>query len=207
MDIGPDTAGAYAEARSWFQRAINDYFGDEPVETAELNLLIGKTYQDEGKWEQADELYQAIETEFPMSSAVFQVPFMRYLHHKSLGDQQEAMRVLDEVIERYKFLVTTDANSKLASRVRKFSYQALVRQGDWDALLSHVDWEFAQETDDIRKGRWLFLKALITQNRLKDRERALQLYHDFLSEYPDHELTRLAKHYRATLIHPGRLAA
>ena len=189
----------FPEARQWFERALHEYFKDSPTEIADLKLLIGKTYQDEGKWEDAERSYRDLETNYPMTSAALQVPFTRFLHYKEVGDVEHANQTLDQAIARYKKLVGEDPNSKLARYAKRFMFQAYTQKKDWDQLMLSADQELQGEISEEKKGRWLFLKALITENRLQDRERALALYQDFLAQYPGHPLSHLAKSHQEVL--------
>jgi outer membrane PBP1 activator LpoA protein len=48
------------------------------------------------------------------------------------------------------------------------------------------------EINPARKGGWLFLKAVITDNRVGDKAGALALYQSFLTQYPTHPLAKQA---------------
>ncbi|MBI4358215.1 MAG: tetratricopeptide repeat protein [Candidatus Omnitrophica bacterium] len=189
----------FPEARDWFERALRDYFKTRPSEIADIKLLIGKTYQDEGKWEDAERYYGDLETNYSMTAAALQIPFARFLHYKATGDVERANQTLDQAIAHYKKLVAEDPHSKIAQYAKRFMFQAYTQKEDWDQVMLSADQELQGETSEDGKGRWLFLKALITENRLKDRERALALYQDFLAQYPGHPLSHMAKSHQEVL--------
>lgn len=185
--------GQFTEAREWFERAITQYFQKDHSGTADLKLLIGKAYQEEGKWEEAEKVYRKLESAYPQTLAVLQVPLMRFVYYKSIGKTDAAHKILDDAIQNYRKLVSEKPKSKLATYAKQFIFSAYTQRKDWDQLMASADQELKDETNEEKKGRWLFLKALIAENRLRDREQAFQLYQDFLAQYPDHHLSQLAK--------------
>ncbi len=193
----------YEKSREWLNRALNDYFKNNPAGIADLQLLIGRSYQNEGKWGQAEKIYNDLEAQYPMTPAALQIPFMQFLHLKDSGETEKANQVLDQAITKYKEIIEQKPNSKIATYARQFMLSAYTQKKDWDQLLARVDQELQNEPTEERKGRWLFLKALIAENRLKDKEQAASIYKDFLTQYPDHPLSQLAKSHQELVSKAG----
>ena len=189
----------YAKAREWFERAATQYFKRDVTAKADLMLLIGKSYQDEGKWDEAEQTYKELETLYPSTSAALQVSFPRFVHFKSVGELEKADKILDEAIKQYQKIIHQKPKSKLAGYAKQFMYQAYTQKKDWEELMTNVDQEVLSETAEDQKGRWLFLKGLIAENRLKDRERAIQFYQDLINQYPAHPLAQVAKNHQEIL--------
>ena len=127
---------------------------------------------------------------------------VRVIHYRRAGDVETANKVLDEAIDHYKKVIKEQPNSKSATYAKKFMFSAYSQKKDWNQFMASVDQELQDETVEERKGRWLFLKALITENRLQDRERAMALYQDFLTQYPSHPLSQLARNHQDVLSKP-----
>ncbi len=193
----------YVKSREWFERALNQYFKDSSAGSADVKLLIGKSYQTEKQWEKANEIYTDLESQLPVSVAGLQVPFLRFLHFKDLGEIENGNRVLDEAISKYKKLVEEKPNSKISAYARQFMLSAYTQKKDWNQLMERVDQEIQSEAIEERKGRWLFLKALIAENRMKDKEQAASIYQDFLTQYPGHPLSQLAKSHQELVSKAG----
>ena len=189
----------FAEARQWFEKALTQYFTKNKAQAADIKLLIGKSYQDEGRWSDAERIYREIETQYPMTVAALQVPFMAHLHYESIGQKEKAKEILDSAINHYKELATQYSGTKLERYVRSFINSAYAKQGNWNQVLSSIDEEIKREKRPIRQGRWLILKALIAEKQLQDKEKALSLYRDFLTRYPEHPLARAAKMHQQIL--------
>lgn len=191
-----ESQNQHAKAREWFNKAQNQYFKDNPAGVADIQLLIGKSYQVEGDWEKADKIYSELESKSPSTTAALQVPFLRYLHFKETGEIDQGYKILDEAIAKYKKLVEEQPNSKMAVYAKQFMLSAYTQKKDWNQLMQEVDQELQKETRPDRKGRWLFLKALIAENRMKDKAQAASIYQDFLTQFPGHPLSDLAKSHQ-----------
>ncbi len=189
----------FAQAREWYEKALTQYFQKNSYARADVKLLIGRSYQEEGLWDQAEKVYKELETNSPNTPAALQIPLMRFVHYDKLGQTENANKVLDQAIARYKKVVEENPRSKLATYAKQFMLSAYSQKKDWNQLLADVDQEFQRETSKDKKGRWLFLKALITEKNLKDREHALTLYQDFLVQYPGHPLSQMAKSHQEIL--------
>jgi len=189
----------FAQAREWYEKALTQYFQKNSYARADVKLLIGRSYQEEGLWDQAEKVYKELETNSPNTPAALQIPLMRFVHYDKLEQRDNANKVLDQAIARYKKVVEENPRSKLATYAKEFMLAAYTQKKDWNELMASVDQEFQRETSKDKKGRWLFLKALITEKNLKDREHALTLYQDFLAQYPGHPFAQVAKSHQEIL--------
>ena len=180
----------YAQAREWFEKAAVD---EKNLETAsDIKLMIGKSFQDEGRWTEAEKIYQEIESRYKNTSATLQIPFMLAAYYETQGKNDEAKKVLEEAIGRYQILVES-ADPRMADMAMRLQNAAYAEQGDWQKVIGNFDQKIKQEKSEMRKANWLFLKALVTERRLKDTPGALTIYKKFLTDYPEHPLASLAK--------------
>jgi len=185
--------GNYTKEREWLNQCIERYFSDNIDAAADIRLMIGKSFQDEGLWADAEKVYQEIEAQYPNSSAALQVPLLAASYRESQGQPEEAKKLLDDAISRYERLGSEESESPVADQARRLINEAYAMKGDWQQVLANVDGDMEKETVTTRKGSWLFLKALIAENRLGDKEQAQTLFQAFLKDYPSHPLAKLAK--------------
>lgn len=183
----------YEKAREWYQKALNEYYQEKSTEQAEIKLLLGKTYQDEVMWNEADAIYQEIERDYDDSVAAMQIPLLRAHYHKTQGDVEKSEALITQALADYENFMTVHDGDARADYAERFKAQALAELGAWDEVVKQIDARMEAETAPERKGRWLFLKALLTQNRLDDPVGAASLYKEFLSSYPEHPLAARAK--------------
>ncbi|MDP3919588.1 MAG: tetratricopeptide repeat protein [Candidatus Omnitrophota bacterium] len=195
-----EALGNLAEARVWYEKVLAEYFEAGTPQHADILLLLGRNYQhDEATWDKAQEIYDRIESEYPDSTAAMQIPLLRASQLKQTGAQDEADALLTEAVARYEALETETDDKELAGYAARFKTSALAQQGSWNELIEKVREYGAKEEGEARKGRWLFLEALLTQNRLKDDGKAADLYRTFLAKYPEHPLAARAKKELFTL--------
>ncbi len=193
LGLAYQSKGDFAKARDWYNKALVSGYKEKSPEQAELKLLIARSYQDELLWDEAEALYKEIELGYPNSSAMLQVPLMRADHFNEVGETAQAVDILDKAIRHYEVLESTSKDPKVVSYAQRFRSQALARKGAWKEIVDDIDKRMSEETTPVRKGRWLFLKALMTQNRLKDNAKAIELFESFLNLYPGHPLEARAK--------------
>jgi len=183
----------FVKAREWYQKALAENFKDEPGKKAEIKLLMAKTYQDEVMWDEADAIYKEIESEFENSTAALQIPLMRANYFKSIGEEEKSTEILDGALKQYQDVELESSDQKVLQFTKRVKAAALAQKGEWDDLVAEVERHMNEETIDVRKGRWLFLKALLTQNRLNKPEAAAGLFQEFLTKYPEHPLAPRAR--------------
>lgn len=183
----------YAEARNLFKEVLDKQSADwSQDQVAEVKLLIGKSYQGEGQWSEAEAVYKEIESSHSETVSALEIPLLIARYHTVSDHPEQAARVLTEAIDRYQKLKLESPGS-LSAYAQFFTNEAYAQMGDWQRVLDNVDEEFGKETENDKKGSWLLLKAYITANRLEEREQALDLYRKFLSEYPSHPLRHTAE--------------
>jgi len=185
----------YEKARFWFSKVPSYLNKGESLQTAipDSELLIAKAYQDEGNWADAEKKYDELVSKYPLSAAALQVPLIKNAYYQSATQVEKAQLILKDAVQYYEELQKKHPNTKVAAYAKRFMYAAFSQQGDWTAMLKNIEDEINLEKNADRRGRWMFLKAMVTQNRLKDKEQATALFNDFLTDYPEHSLSDLAK--------------
>ncbi len=190
----------YAKARAWFTKAAEKT--KEPGDAAQFKLLIANTFRVEGKWDQAEKLYDEIQTRYPDSSAALQVPLLLYQHLETTGDKEKAKLLLDQAIQQYETMQTDPSNPQMAALAQRLQNAAYAELGEWASVMENFDRSLASESAPERRGSWLFLKALTAETRIKDLKQAAALYEQFLKEFPNHPLTNTAQERVKKLVKP-----
>ena len=180
----------YTAAREWFEKGLANEKNAQTI--PDVKLLIGKSYQDEGKWDEAQKVYQDIEANYKDANGALQIPFMQAAYHDEQGNSEESKKILDAAIGRYQSLMDS-ADPRTADMAMRLQNAAFAEQGDWKKVLANFDQKMQQEKFQARKANWLFLKAIVTEKRLQDTSGAVELYKQFLVDYPTHPLANLAK--------------
>jgi TolA-binding protein len=180
----------FVKAREWFEKAIAQEKNQQTV--SDVKLLIGKAFQDEGQWAEAEKVYQDIETNYKNTNAALQIPFMLASYHEEKGNNDEAQKILDEAIGRYQSLMDS-ADPRMADMAMRLQNAAYAEKGDWKKVIGNFEEKIKQEKSPARKANWLFLKAIVVENRIQDAPAALELYTQFVTDYPNHPLTSVAK--------------
>lgn len=189
----------YEKSRTWLTKAL-DYRSKERGAAAEIKMLIANTYQEEGRWEEANQIYQEIETQYAQSAAALQLPLILSAREEKVGNSEKAKVILEDAINHYKKLEEQYPHTKVAVFAEQLRLEAHLKKGEWDQVLANFDRHIDLEPSPARKGSWLYLKAVMVEDRLKDVRQALSLYDHFLLQYPNHPLTKFAKARRGLLV-------
>ena len=181
------------KAREWFEKALLNLNSKRPGEIADTKTLIGRTYQEEGKWEEAKKIYDEVAEKYGNTNAALQIPFFVAEQYEKTGAPEKAKEVLDRALERYKDLESRTKDPDRASFVQRLQNAAYAEKGDWAKVIENFNGNIKREKSLERKANWIFLKAFVTEKRLEDRVQALDLYKDFLAQFPQHPLAKMAK--------------
>lgn len=187
-----DRTEQYEKAREAYKKAL-EYYQDSKAHQAEIELMIARSYQEEGKWDEALKVYEKIETDYGETTAVLQVPLMKGAYYEKIGQKEKQEAILDEAIAKYLELHVGEPGSMSSTMANRLIHTAYAQKGDWQGALANFDRNIEREESTLRKGSWHFLKAYITETRIQDNEGAISLYQSFLKEYPEHPLSKTAK--------------
>lgn len=189
----------YTAAREWFGKVLQRY-PENAVERAEVLFLIAQTYQDEGNWEQAEKYYTEIQNQYPKTLSALKVPLKLALHYEASQDTTQAVQELDQAIQSYLKIQQESKDPAEVAYVERLEQVAYAQKGDWNKVLENFDESLQKETIPMRKGSWLLLKAIVTEKKTTDPNKALTLYQSFLEQYPQHPLAALAQRQYQSLL-------
>jgi len=192
--------GQYEECRSWLHQAIDRYFKNDEQKTAEIKIVIGESYQKEGRWTEAETFYRKIQADHATTETALRIPLIISARYKAEGDQDKANRILNEAIQHYQTIESTSSSLRMAGFAKFYRQAAYGQLGKWDQVMSNLDQEIATQSSVESMGNYLLMKAFISERGLQDADQALNLYQEFLSQYPDHPLTGFARAHADVLI-------
>lgn len=191
----------FEKARAWFSK-VAEIPRLDAESSAEIRLLIAKSFEAQGSWAEADKLYREIEARYPQTQAGLQVPLLRYSHFEEIGNSQQAEETIHKAIALYGDLKQKEPNAGVAAYAGYLQNQAFAKIKNWQAILENLDENFQKERSAARKAGWLFLKAVLVERRLQDSTQAQRLYQDLMTQFPRHPLSQLAKTRYDALMQP-----
>jgi tetratricopeptide (TPR) repeat protein len=178
----------YEKAREWCLKIIEEQ-ENNPQVASEARLLMARTHQKEGNWEEAEKGYDLVVEQYSGSAAALRVPIIKAKHYQDNERMDLADRIYDSALTQYREIIAEDPSSEIALNVQDLISLVYVNREDWNGLISHIDEVLKQVKGTPRHAQLLFLKGYITQSKLDDLESARFIYEDFLKQYPgDHPL-------------------
>ena len=155
-------------------------------------LATAKTYEIEKNWLAAVKTYYEITDYHPWIQVGLEAPLYIAVQYQSQGASEEANKALDRAIGIYTKLIPKAPTPELASKVKGYLAQTYERLSRWEEAV-----KLLREILDAPKGAnrplaYLMLGS-IYQTRLNDMKKAEEVYAKLIQEYPNEEVTKLAR--------------
>jgi TolA-binding protein len=191
--------GDYVKAREWCLQIL-DKQKDNKELAAEATLLLARTYEKEGNWEEAAKIYDKVTQEFSTSLAALRVPIIKAKHYQEVGQVEMANSIYASAMLDYQRLIADNPDAPIAVDAQDLISLVYVNQENWNGLIEHLNALLAKVEGTPRHPQLLFLKGYITQTKLNDKEASRALYEQFLSQYADdHPLSATVRKQLAEL--------
>jgi len=189
----------YAKAREWCLKILAEQHNNREL-SSETTLLLARTYEKEGNWEDAERTYDKVSQEFIGSMAALRVPIIKAKHFQEVGEVERANSIYTNAIAEYQHLVAAPPSPTIAAEAEDLISLIYINQENWNSLIEHLNSLLAKVVGTPRYPQLFFLKAYIIQTKLNDIEASRALYEQFLSENPDnHPLIATVKKQLAEL--------
>lgn len=193
--------GLYPEALGRYEEVLPLVVENRDSEV-KVKLEIAKTYQLAEEWERSEELLNEVQRDYSDVRAAQGVPLLLATQYYRSGEKAQADEYLSRAIQNYRKQEDGANESEDARFYQKMQNLAMMQKGDWQGFLANIDRYIAREQDESLRGQWVFIKALITEQRLEMPEKARLIYSDFLQEYPNHPLAAVAETRQKLLLSP-----
>jgi tetratricopeptide (TPR) repeat protein len=191
--------GDYTKAREWCLQIVDKQKDNQEL-ASEATLLLARTYEKEGNWEEAEKIYDKVTQEFSTSLAALRVPIIKAKHYQEVEQIELANSIYSSAMLDYQRLIADNPDAPIAVDAQDLISLVYVNQENWNGLIEHLNALLAKVEGTPRYPQLLFLKGYITQTKLNDREAARALYEQFLAEYSDdHPLSATVRKQLAEL--------
>jgi len=168
---------------------------------AQAKTIIARCNEKEGKWADAEQLYQAIMTEYADTAASLRVPLFMALHFKDGEQTEEAQKVYASALESYEKIITdTAAPDYLKKNAFDLTNVIYAQQENWEQIISNLTKRAEDPSVNAdQQARALYIAGFILQTKVMDINRARTLYTQFMERYAKHPLVNAVKRQLAEL--------
>ncbi|MFA5038148.1 MAG: tetratricopeptide repeat protein [Candidatus Omnitrophota bacterium] len=155
---------------------------------AEAYFAIGKSYELQGNWPDAELIYRKIMQEFPFSAKSLDLPLYMMLHYKNAKDTINTQRTVNEAVGYYKGLMSDERGKKGADILHGLVTRSYLESDQWPQALDSLE-EYVRDFPDQNPEEAIYIKAVIYQKKLNDKDKAKAELQRILKDYPDSKLT------------------
>ena len=89
--------------------------------------------------------------------------------------------LLNQAVSFYEQVKETSSEEKSKRVIERVEHAAYAQLGEWEKIIASYDQYSTHLRTAADKGSWIFLKAWLTEERIKDPKEAWQLYQSFNS--------------------------
>ena len=176
------------------QPALDELIADfnDHSEIPNILLLISERYFYKHSYQRATELWELILRKYPESSVIGEIIYPLAVCYEKLEDEPNAIKYFTKLVEQH-------PNGQYAYRA---SYRLAIlyrRQGNYDQAIYWFQQQRRLYSNEPYRDRALYCEGLIYLYKLKDYEKAAEIFQEYIDTYPDGEqhlaLYRLAVCY------------
>lgn len=155
---------------------------------AEAYFAIGKTYELQGNWPEAELIYRKIMQEFPFSAKSLDLPIYIMLHYKNEKSLTAMKRAGDEAVGYYQGLIADPRGKKGADILHGLMTRVYLESDQWPQALDSLE-QYVKDFPKQNPEEAIYIKAIIYQKKLNDKEKARQELQRIVNDYPKSRIT------------------
>ncbi|MDP1853748.1 MAG: tetratricopeptide repeat protein [Candidatus Omnitrophota bacterium] len=177
-------------ARLEFNKILNQYPEDKNY-CAQALFAIGNSYESEDKWNQALSTYENIMNNYIGTPLAMNMPIYIANRYAQKKDDTNKNSYFSKAIEYYQKIAGEYPNTQLGYIAMNSRITCLELMGNWNAALEalQVMVNNYPNTPSVING--LKMIGIISFLKLKQPQRAVDIYKDFISRHPKHKLNTL----------------
>lgn len=182
----------YETARKKFNELIKLYPSNKALHAEALGA-VGRTYEIENDWPQAQRTYDRIMADYPDTPTGFGIPLYLANHYKEQNDYQKTMDAYDRAIKHYLSLTQSNPGSPIEYNALRYLSNCYLDQKRWREGVETLG-EILQK---YAKGNYMNIQTAdtiiktinaISVYQIKDYDLPVQIYQNIIQQNPDHPL-------------------
>ncbi len=175
----------FNQARLEFKK-VESIFNQDPELLAVANFYTGRSFEVEGNWPQALEIYKRTEKKFALTPTGFSIPLHIAKYYESKKMPEAAARAYNDATIFYENISNKYVSKAIgydASRLVVLCYLAQQRWAEAVPALEHLllNYPKAVSVNEAIEG---INKVCV--GKLKDYDTATRIYNKFIAKYPKH---------------------
>jgi len=177
----------YKTARDVFEETLRLYPDDRDI-CLESQFALGKSYENEGEWESALIEYKKLIKEYPNTKIGLSLPIYIAQHFEKEKNVIEVQKAYIGAVAFYNKVAEKNRNNLLGFRAENLLVRCYIKLEDWEKALDSLR-DLAMHYPMARSvGLTLRMVGDVSINRLKQPQKAAEIFKMFLEKFPEHPL-------------------
>lgn len=170
-----------------FNKALKLYPDDKSI-CIEARFSIAKSYEEMASWDRALTEYKGIMRDYPDTEIGLNLPMYIMQHYEKEKDIPGIDNAYREAIAYYKNIAEKNPRTMLGFRAQDFIIACHMKRENWQEAVnsmekSVMDYPMVKTIPDTMR-----MISDISVNKLKDPNRAFEIFQKFLTAYPGHPI-------------------
>jgi len=182
----------FGKAKAKFKKIISDF----PYQIGmciQAKFFIGVCYEQEGKWDKALATFEKIMKDYPLAQLSIELPHYIAQYYQRHKKYHQAEDILRNAITNYESMISTyPYERKLIIVLEDVILHTYKELDDWDGVINTLQ-KIAikyHKTDRGAEALYRLAKTYESKNKI---EKAIELYKQFIKDYPKHKFANIAK--------------
>lgn len=182
--------GDYGKARQVFEEIIRENSDNMIMITMAFRHII-QTYAAEEDFKNVVNTYERIKKEYPISEIGIRAPLDIARMYAVRKEEIKKNAAISAALDYYKGLLAQEMHPTAKMMVMRFQSECYFSLGDWDSgidTLRDLLIDFPEvEYLSVERARWIISTInAMSAGRLKDYDRPVAIYTEFVEKYPEH---------------------
>lgn len=184
--------GQYSKAQKELLRITQNFSAKSEI-ASRAQFMIGNLYERQGDWEKAISEYEKVIELYPLSSLGLKTPIYIAQHYQRSQENSQVERTYKKAVRNYEKIINDYSGTSVAPIVMDYLALAHFSQGKWDKAIE-VWQEIANEySHSPIAEKSLLASGEIYARQIRDLQKAIQIYEDFVKQYPRSQVKKEVK--------------
>ncbi|MFC1593286.1 tetratricopeptide repeat protein [Candidatus Omnitrophota bacterium] len=181
--------GEYSQAQKEL-RKVTQNFSSNSSFSSRAQFTIGNLYEYQGDWENALLEYEKVINLYPVSDLGLKTPLYIAQHYQRDKDFVRAQKAYAKAIRNYEKMLSEFYGTSVVPVIMDHIALAYLSQGKWNETLDIWSDIASEHSQSPLAEKALLATAEVYSRQIKDLEKAIQAYEDFIKQYPDSKITK-----------------
>ena len=184
--------GQYSQAQEELIKIRQNFSRNSKIASQAL-FMIGNLYERQGDWEAAASEYEKVRDLYPMSELGLKVPISIAQHYQREKEELQAEKAYKQAIRNYQEIIDEYSGTRFAPIIMDYLALSYLNQGRWDEAIGVWESITKEYPETPMAAKSLLASGEIYAKQLRDPEKSIKHYEDFIQQYPDSKLVKQVK--------------